>query len=222
MSRILSVSVPTFILKKIDPEQLIEKYNSGEYRTCVIQKENVQVKHVIKIIGNNVQDPIYSCRDKNNIVHTIATTNCEQYEHRGSDEHLCEWCRVKFTHPIIGIPLTYKYNKTPDSSEYTLVFYTEGQFCDFSCALAYLYMCRGPSLRYYDTTYNDSETLLRMWHSKAHPENMLRPSPHYRLHKRNGGSLDDHEYYNHATTYVKIPGLITMPAKQQYIKMASS
>lgn len=211
MSRILSISVPTFILKKIDPEQLVEKYNQGEFQSISIHKENVQVKNAIKIIGTGIHDSVYSCRDKNNVVHTIATTNCDRYEHLATDEHVCDWCRLKFTHQEIGIPISYK------NEHGVLTFYTEGTYCDFPCALADLFRTRGPSLRYYDVAYGDSETLLRLWYFKIRPDEVLKPAPHFRLLKRNGGSLEEHEYYNRNLTYIKIPGIITLPAKQQYL-----
>lgn len=213
-SKILTVSIPTFILKKIYPEQLIEKYQNGGFSSVTIHKESVQVKNTIKIIGTSSKDPIYSFRDKNNVTHTVATTNCDAFGDNQSKEHFCEWCRLRFTHQPVGIPVKAEY--LPGQ----IVFYTEGCFCDTPCALADVLRSKGPAVKYQNIMFADCETLLRIMNAKLkNTDEILYPAPHYRLLKRNGGSLEDHEYINRTVQYVSVPGIIIQPAKEQFMKM---
>lgn len=217
MSKILSAHVPTFLLKKIDPESIIRRYNLGEFQQIRLQKESVQIKSGVQIIGSSPSENIFSFRDKNNVTQTIATTNCHQYQGVApSTELRCEWCRKGYpSSQSIGIP-----TRVLRSSD-TYLFQTEGDYCCFQCALAHLRSTRGMPLRFHEIGQNDSESFLKMHHALLYPGKDLSPAPHYRLHKRNGGCLEDSEFFADQSVYTRIPCVVTQAVKQQYIKLAS-
>ena len=109
----------------------------------------------------------------------------------------CWWCRHTFTTSPIGCPLRYYPNQVGDkkmvmddklkkqnvSSAANDFFETEGVFCSFPCAQAYILEQRSPR-------YNNSSMLLAFLYSKFFgSQQVIVPAPTWKVLETYGGHL---------------------------------
>ena len=109
-----------------------------------------------------------------------------------------------------------------DTKNKTTLFNVEGTYDTFGCALASLKRIYSCHYRYKDPLYMDSEQLLHTMYHKMYPDKIgsrIKEANDWRLLKLNGGPLTDQEYDSEQCEYVKIPNLVTVPVKRQYVKL---
>src|SRR5690606_26356563 len=99
--------------------------------------------------GTDSSSPIYCSKDKNNcdVIRTTSGLNdYEIYTKNGGklpSGGRCEYCKCDFDTVAIGYPLAYEEKiilTSTDEPKYKVVyiFWVEGKFCSFECALGYV------------------------------------------------------------------------------------
>ena len=236
MSSLILNSIPTIVLPKIYPATVVKNYYDGKY-TAMKLPEKLGNSGMTNGDGSlnygiNEHAALYTYRGKNDTQQIIATTNhisYSLYDNKGQELPIgakcpggslfCHYCRLEYKTNAVGIPILYKEQKDPKMSYKNYIFYCEGLFCSYECALAALKMQIGREALSRDSNYNYAEELLRYLYSLAYPNNgALMPAPDYRLLKSNGGSLTDSEFKSSNHTYIKLPGLVFAPVKFQFLQ----
>lgn len=223
------VKIPeTFILRSIDPIDILSKYLKGEYKTLKIPTKKVKNKFLTtgKNIGTNPSYEIYRLLDKSNTHQTIFTTNHNLYnhysnviKHKKSDRPLlkCTYCRRDIKGEYVGLPVSMEMDKEHVS------FFTEGYYCHFGCAYANLKRVIPVSRIHRDPLYMDAEQLLHCMYHKLYPNEPrnIVEAPDWRLCRSNGGPLTDEEFDSKTYKYVAINNVAMLPVKRQYMKLAN-
>lgn len=198
--------------------------------------------------GTSSDDEIYVYSDKTNFQKKILTINhqsfiiAKEYIDKGQIINTlpkvgkCLWCRMPIEDAPIGIPISMEWirnqNTLPDNSDQIsrqpdiIVFHVDGTFCCFECCYAGLKQIYVPKNLFKDPVYNNSEHLLKMMYTILYPEKgsgtqELREAPDWRLLKENGGCLEPNEFFSKTNTYIKIPNVVMLPVKMEYIILKS-
>lgn len=222
-TKIVGGVVPTFFLRGIDPHKIGENYRKGMYKNLKSTEDKLVISAPPTLIqptyGDNLADPIFALKLKNNTQQIIATTNQTSYQYFDTEGNElpsggeCDWCRKKFEDKPLGIPVKMEI-RGPHR-----IFYLDGCTCSNECALAWLSLFQNRHYFHRDPLYMTSEQMLRYLHSLMHPEDpILRSAPDFRLHKRRRGSLDDEEFHQRKHTYHRTDNLILAPVKVQYYR----
>jgi hypothetical protein len=205
---------PTFYLKKIEPLMVPQKLVNGDYKNISIsliqnwKKETKEAKNLVSVIGTNRQDKMFTYSDRNNNVFTFVTTNNFKMAHT-----ICQWCRVQFTHPWVGIP--YRLEQSLDKNFY----YTDGCYCCFECAYAEVNTMLKRSHILHGGLLLSPNILLENLFHEVYPKKALRPSPEFYYHERNGGALSDKDYYENRSEFVETSGVVIIPYKKMAVKI---
>lgn len=230
--------MPTFLLKGVDPNKILADYQAGVYSRPIAPKSKIRIAQNTSILaptyGSTNQDPVFSVKDRNNNSVVIATTGHSDFEiftRTGGDLPVggrCEHCRDEFNHTVIGYPIGYQEqtiltndSTDPKQAHYRVlyVFWVEGRFCTFECALGYLKVMLGRPADYRDTTLRDSERMLRHLHKLTYPTaTSLRPAQDPRLLRSNGGSLTREEWQDQRHVFVRTDRILMIPAKVEYVQ----
>lgn len=230
----MSASInPTFLLKGVDPAKIIRDYNNGVFNRPPILKSKIKLASSRAIIapqyGSNNREAIYAVRDKynsNNIFVTAGHKDCQVFTKNGCklpSGGFCPSCEKMYSHESVGYPIALQENNImcPRENVYkiTYVFWVEGSFCSFECALGYLRRNFSRYVNYQDQSTRDSEELLKFLYTLMHPDaGPLRPSQDIRLLERNGGSLTEDEWNDASHVYVKTDRVLLLPFKSEYLQ----
>jgi len=227
---IITMTVPTFFLRGVDPTKIVEKYQSGAYENLDYNTEKVKICPVKPTFqpsfGTNINDGVFTLRLPNNSTQIIATTNQEIWvKHLNSNDDsidisglTCEYCRQDITGTPVGIPVKMATTKHPDGHD-VYVFGFDRVTCDLECSLALIHQENRNRFPCRDPLYRTSEQMLRYLHRLLYPQDPpLRRAADYRLHLRNGGSLDDSQYYTSRHRYIRTPNVISGPVKIMYVR----
>jgi hypothetical protein len=219
--------VPTFLLRKVDPQRIYDQYREGKYQTIEMPTEKLTVTTITNTlqptVGVSSDSDIYAFQTKANTLQTVITTNHPQYVLFNTQGHpvleggTCDWCRQEFKHRALGIPIRLEEHVINDQK--VSVYYLDGCMCSFECCLAELKRNYRQLYRYRDPLYMDSEQLLRHLHSQVHPNRgFLREAPDYRLLRHAGGALEHHDFHDRKQVYERTPNIVLAPIKVEYLK----
>jgi len=219
-------SVPTFLLRRVNPADVIQKYNQGHFKTVVVSKTITHKSQTQTAMGNqiatNLENNVYGYRTKSNNIQVIATTNCKPYVEFISSESgmpvmggKCRWCKRNFTHQAIGVPI-----KSVKIDNKIIVYYTNIA-CRFGCAFALWKSMYNKMMLRRDSQFINGEIILKYIFSLQCPERELHEAPDPDLLKVNGGSLDDSEYDNDNYIYLNNHSFIWAPVKEQHMRFAN-
>lgn len=176
----------TFLLRGIDPKALIARYNEGKTAEIVNPtKEKItlgEYKNPTTQLYTDDSDKANFCR-KDKIGNTVIY---ESTNNKASES--CHWCRKpqKDIKESCGLPVMVHNN----------VYYTDGYFCSLPCVYAHYRLYQS------DPLYRDSEILIKHLFADLYPDQTLFPAPDWRLHVRNGGSLNDDDFYAKGKTFI--------------------
>lgn len=219
-----------FVLRNINPHEIYREYKAGLYENLKIDSSALQLakssNHISSgdgiIPDTNDQSRERYYKTNNGTTSTIVTAGQKDYElacsklddpyniNLGKDG-ICSWCRAKlkerlssYSYPI-GIPTSIKLKGS------TYIFNTlgtMGKTCSFGCALSYAeskpqYAKYVPNIKFMFNLIN--------------PDRELKRAPDWEFHKRNGGTINDAEFYNNDTFFVKTGNIITLPTKTEYL-----
>ena len=204
---------PTIYLKKIDPLSIPQKILNGNYKDITLEtiqawKKTTKETHQISVIGTNRLEKMFTYTDRNNNVFTCVTTNNFQ-----PSNPICQWCRLSFSHPWVGIPYRLEQTQTK------VYYYTDGCYCCFECASAEVDCISKKSYVLHGGLLMSPNILLDNLHHVIYPNKKLKSSPPFYHHERNGGSLTDKEYYENKSQYIETSGIIIMPYKKISVKL---
>ena len=229
-------ALPTFCLKNIDCYSLIYQYHQGLY---INEKLPTDINGKIKISGSNLahsnksDDKVYIYRDRYNVLHTIATTNCDNfnnykvYMQDGTPIPVggeCEFCRCQFPHHSLGVPIKQLITHQTDSQNgnkiKSYVFYIDDtSFCSFECAKAYIEKDIDKGYQLSNPHYAGSLTILSQMFQLMYPDDKeLKSAPDRKLMIKHGGSLTIQEARDMKHQYKKLPDVINIPVKYTYEK----
>jgi hypothetical protein len=220
--------VPTFVLKGVQCRTVFNNYMSGI--TASLTLDDVMAEHPVRVKKfTNFDDEKSHTLDGEVYQYKTSATkrlhyslNQKQYikvrsntiveQDRGDEEKMCKWCRRKFTHPYVGIPMRLTYDTRSGVSRYDVY----GTFCIFECAYAYLKtkVEYGPTYR--DGRFASSDCLLRALYNQCFPGKDLVASYDWELLDINLGPLSAEEYYSNASRYVGDSNIVFIPTKIVY------
>src|SRR6185437_16435949 len=83
-----------------------------------------------------------------------------------------------------------------------LIVDVEKRVCHFGCAYTFLKDRVKENI-----CFEGRLTILKQMHEIIHPGKEIVPAPDWRLHKRNGGEMDDAKYHERQTVYIAQPRL---------------
>ncbi len=213
---------PTFRLKGVDPQQVIQRYLNGEYRSLTLPKAKVSVSvadiSLDRKLTNNYDDEVYEFTDRSGQRQRIVTVNYSTFEAKRTGKsvtHLCRWCRlpIEATTDPIGIPMLQEYDPVNNIS----TFHTEGTYNCFECVYAHIKACTQTPWPIRNQGYCSSEILLRRLFSICYPEEKLYPAPDWILLNSNGGSLTSKEYFSKYHLYKQLSMVRLFPVKLEYV-----
>lgn len=233
--------LPTFLLKGVDPNKLLADYQAGYFSRPIKKKAKITIAQNSVILAPSYATsrnaPVFCIKDRNNCSVIVATTghaDVEVFNSSGGnlpEGGRCEFCMSDFTHVITQYPIAYqemailetKDNEdTPtDKLKYRImyIFWGEGCFCSFECALGYVRRCLAKESNFRDSSYHDCDRMLNNLYKLTHPKaGHLRPAQEPRLLKANKGSLTKEEWENNRHFYVKTNRVLLIPAKVEYIQ----
>jgi hypothetical protein len=197
------------------------------------RKVNVASSSGITLIpeyDKSAESETYSYIDKSNIKRIVTTSNHTKYSLVRDGKPLskgvkCSWCRLRVEdHPgfdkengPIGIPLKFELAKI--NGVYLYIFHCDqDDFGTFECAFALFKFLNPPTYAYRNPVYMDSEKMLRLLYSLAHPNGeQLKAADDWRLLGENGGPIEKNEFFKGTHTYRQTPNIILLPAKIEYL-----
>jgi len=226
---ILSIN-PTFFLKKVDPFDLYQKYNSGCFSNLDISlflDINVKIKNKkinVLSLGNDKESDLFSQIDNHNQIQIFATTNCNYYNAFNNlevdyrkKEYKCDWCDRSFIHTPKGIPIEKEIFISNSENKEIKIYHTPTCHCTLSCAYAtYIWETsniRSPKFSLYNKSYSLLKELFNL------ESLFMKESPDPKLAKWNGGSLEEREFFQEKEKFVTIGDIVFSPAKIIYEKI---
>lgn len=230
---------PSFLLRGVDPENVIKQYFSGYFSrvanlTIPTAPENVDITPVSSDIKVSISpdDEVYEFLDRSNNKQRVLMINYKLYSEaigkKSQPKKVCQKHRGEFDSLSLGIPIKLERRiiqtsnsagTTPTSTPTsTYIFHTIGSYCCFECAYQEVIdeMSKSGCLK--NPIYSDSETLISMLFSIMYPNKKLTGIPDWRLHQVNGGPLSDKEFFNQKSVYTMNPTVILTPIRNEYLK----
>lgn len=230
---------PTFLLKGIDIHKLIADYQNGAFNRPWTYNKKIKLSHTTTSLapkyGMSNKDPIFCVKDKHNCNVVFATSGHTDFEVFTRNNGTlpvggrCSFCNEDFTQTALGYPIGYREQlilvpnqEEPSKSQYRIVyvFWVEGRFCSFECALGYIRLIMSRPADFRDSTLKDSERMLKLLYSMSYPDNKktLRPAQDPRLLQINGGSLTKEQWQDSRHIYVRTDRVLMIPAKVEYLQ----
>lgn len=219
----MSTFKPSFLLKRVDPQKVIQAYNDGAYRS--ISLPSLQSERIVMetMTAPTITGVSKIFRDKHNAVVLIHSTNNEAIKKLPMYKPRCFWCMQDLsTDPTKHVPIP-TYMTTMNNVIY---FETDagggggGCCCSFECALAFV---RNFNHNRYSNCIrgyaNESkEMYLNILYKLCHPDKPpLRPAPDFRLLQTNGGTMTVDEFLHNKTQLVPMPNVIINSTTMKYI-----
>lgn len=213
--------IPGFFLRGVDTINVKGQYNKGhftKYKLDTLKDYKIDFSgKTISIVpvGNDDTSDIFSKTNTSNITSIFATSNCKTFNNFihpniGVTGIKCDWCRDVLKTDPVGIPIKI------DFIEDYLVCHTPTCHCSFECAFASLI----DDSKFLKPNYTaDSVVYLNIMFNRIFPDEKLLPAPDWKLHKNNGGSLDENEFQLNSHTYQKTGRAIFCPVKTIYSKI---
>ncbi len=219
---------PTLLLKGLNYNRVIEKYNRGEYQDYKINNENQKSVKSVNLpatatnkifIGDKSSDDIYSLKLKDGQSKQVLTTNITRFkthELNGEKKKVgfrCLYCRNDYDYESLGVPVRISFKNNPPRAKggpEEINCYMDGDTCGFECSLSQYLLHR------HDPLYLNSEQILRFMYKQLYPGSHLHEAPDYRLLSSCGGSVTAQEYHKNKHLYVRTGNLVLWPVKVQY------
>lgn len=227
-------NAPSFLLRGINPTTIWKKYQNGTYSTQSTPDIPITPISCFESKLGSVCSDKYSERYKEHPSlksHLCVTTNSSEFTQalaklEGKEltpivkPRLCRWCRMDLSDlPEDAEPLgtIVKIEIKEENQQTSYVIYTVGHFCRTGCNYAEL-TSRTSYWNMGDLVQMEEKNL-RFLFNELYPGKELVASPHWELHERNGGPLNDEEYYSNQYYYHPTTHIIKFPAKKEYLAL---
>ena len=220
--------IPTIVLPGINPAEITERFNRGEYVNMKIPKLDNQIAtsgsmSIKTNYGGSIHDPSFIVHGKSGIETIYHTTNSEAYskEHglpvNTVDDNLqeeleCMWCGAKVGSDYLRMPTHTEYTISLNN-EFIIEVYGEGCYCGGRCCLADI-LEKGRGINKHDINYQNSAVVLRMIHFLKYPdEPTLEPAPPRSFLRKHGGPLTREQFLSKVYTYTNTPNIHFLNSK---------
>ena len=209
-----------FTLTGVNAQEIINKYIDNFHQT--IEIDNIKCKKSIKIntvkekenLTNSPYEKKYFI-NSNTLKQTIHTTNNDQFKLVIDGKQLseikfrCFYCRVDRKQISLGFPI-----KIEVELDKYIFHLDEPYYCNYNCLYS------GMDDKFKDNREERDlveENIKFMFHL-SHPDEVLTKAKDWRLHEVNHGTLNDEQFNDETFEYIKLPSIITLPVKRQYIQ----
>jgi hypothetical protein len=145
---------PTFILRGLKFKEVLKRYQKGEF-------SKVNSKKSIKIAqGLIFENKIFKNDNRFFVVKDKFSSDIIMFRNDFRELRRCFLCLRDFEGEILGYPVAYKEISKDNKLHY--LFFLEGNFCSFECALGFLIS--------FQSSKKDLITLLNFLFSMIYPE----------------------------------------------------
>ncbi len=226
--------VPSFLLRSINPSDVLEKYQRGHFstiqrRTNKLTEIKVTPISVIELSSTSIEEPIFTFKDKNGHSRLFAFSNQKEYTayiQGKSMEYKCNYCFHKFmVHPgqdelpeRIPLYMEDKYIRKENNIYKLTVVWGEGTYCHPNCCYTAIHRQCRTYYKFNDATYNNSELYYKAICSLRYPGIKLQEVD-VKLLDIFGGTLTYEEWRDKNYKYEKVPNMIIVPVKIAYEKL---
>jgi hypothetical protein len=196
--------------KKVETKS--KKEAVGESAERIRVTENIPSRRITSTIATILGpghvmhiDPLKQQREVINMTTTMKGVFPNSYLPRERVDFLCWWCRHSFDSCPIGLPVSHHDEQKIQG--YTPECYqTDGIFCSFPCAAAYLWE------NHKNVLYKDSNSLLHEMYQRIFGEVVqIPPAKSWKLLKANGGDMSINAFRNSYDEVMTItPNLATL------------
>jgi len=215
---------PTFLLRGIDPQEVLERYLNNEFQSIVAPTKKILIDQVDLALDRNVTNDrnaeIYEVSNRSEQRQRIATVNHQAYTY-GLDNPIvkrCRWCRCEIEGKVIGIPIMQEYDPVTKNS----IFHVDGRHCRFECVYADLISRTQMPWGLRQGIYCSSETLLLRLFDMIYPGKKLCPAQMWDLLNSNGGPFTTKEYFAISHFYHPLSTIRLYPVKREYLMVKQS
>lgn len=232
MSDSVAHFAPRFVLRKINPKDISQKYSEGYYENRKIPLSKIKVSEVFHVSnpshGSSSDDPRYQFKDKNNASVIVVTSNSKAYTiYKQSKQYIdkprtCPWCLRSFDHSPIPVVVKlnikngdkqYTSSKIPNSIYY--IFWTINvNCCSFPCAFSWI-----KRESYVNYRYKMAYEYMKILFKFIHPGKKFFEAPDWRLLDINDGPLSSEEFDKGYYKYKGTSNIIFLPAKEEFIQI---
>ena len=231
MSKASRKKKETFLLKNIDPLAIEKKYGlvADTPQHKLDQKIGVTPINSLYTMPSSItetKDNFFTFIDESK---KFCITMKDSITKERICSQTCYWCRHYFTTVPIGCPIQYVPNSvakmckseltkedyiveqsipkgvTVDTKNFKMVYNdyyeTEGSFCSFNCALAYI---NDQGNNFY---YRNSKSLLMKMRMEIFSDNQidkLLPAPSWKLLREYGGMMDIEQFRNESRNHMYV------------------
>ncbi len=196
---------PSFILKSIDPDDVITRYNNREFF-------GLSAPIAIGIETNDSYAMKCWLVDYTLFKVGKFINYYTNKEYKDIEKIRCYWCRLPIeSKKILGVPIEISFDK--DNTVYKMIDY----FDCFQCALSAIIENNKLNKRFRNPLMENSEVILRNLYAKIFPNKKLLPAPDFRLLVNNGGPLNAEEFFEGKDVIIKLSNVICLPAKYEFL-----
>jgi len=214
----------SFLLKAVDPLEILKKYQNNEFPPISLSKIEVQiVKKPIQIEkpkGENCHDQTYVIDKSLSSTHCMITLGHKDFVRSNIKTRHCKWCRRSFSHDPVTLPIKMDYIPSQivdgQREEEKKIYYGIFNFHDFSCAYKYSIEKNKGSISVQDPRFSTSTQLLLSMFSELYPEEVLTPAPDWELLDINDGPMTVDQFDSKHYKYVVSPNVVIVPSKITY------
>lgn len=233
MSESVAHFAPIFVLRKINPKDISQKYSEGYYENTKIPPSKIRVSDVFHVStpshGSSPEDPRYQFKDKNNASVIVVTSNSTAYTiYKQSKQFIdkprtCPYCLRAFETPptpvVVKLDIEDRGKSSAPSDDtsnsiYYIFWTINVNCCSFPCAFSWTKRESYCSYRY-KLAYEHLKTLFRF----MHPGKKFYEAPNWRLLDINGGPLTSDEFDKGYYIYKETSNMIFLPSKEEFIQI---
>jgi len=199
---------PSFLLKYIQPSDLVKKYKSGYFNRPIPTKA--------KIVLDTVRT---TTRQSGATLIQFIKSNQTQVDHYVKNHSplkggRCDYCKQDFSTEVIGYPISYECQPALIDERYHMnhLFWVEGCHCSYSCCLAFIKHFN----IHQDFILHDVEILLRfLYKLDCNTNDNLLPANDFRLLHN---PLTPEEWRQKQTQYTRTNHVTKIPGQVTYMK----
>ena len=222
--------IPSFLLRGINPLDVLDKYYKGNYASLTRKKLKTAIKistiSFVPVNSESTDEAFYTFKDKNGYNQLIVFSNQREYQAFIKGEtitHRCNMCFKEFTYEPERIPLHFeeRYLQIPDSKDQTRVkvnlVWGEGTFCCPDECFTAIRRNSDLRYRYRDPLMSNSEIIYRNICAERFPNHKLKEVD-LRYMSVLGGSIEDKP----KDSYKRLNSFVVVPVKVPYERIQSS
>lgn len=227
--------IPTFTLKSVDYKNLIQKYKNGDFLTYkktnlkpIFFEGKITTPCIAKPISKNKESGVYmeNFRNAPSIIYVSSNKKKKEYlvEQRedGTPIGRCSnpSCKKDIVGNSIGYPVKYlrKEKNIDDKVAVVHFFVTRDEFCNYKCALHFLYEFKDSEFIKKEPNMSDSIFLLKNMYEINYPDSEpLTLKNDLKIMESNGGTVSEEDFEKYS--YIKVPNIVTIQDSEHYYKV---